>query len=95
MAPNLFQRAIGIECFGAATPTTSLKGLRVYMAIPRQEAAEVPPPGLAITCKPKIKISFCPLILDLKNSVSKTKRSESKGIADMFMKPEQSTALTK
>lgn len=41
-----FQRYIGIDYSGAATPTTSLKGLRVYSATPTQSPREVsPPPG--------------------------------------------------
>jgi hypothetical protein len=41
-----FQRYIGIDYSGAATPTTSLKGLRVYSATPTQPPREVsPPPG--------------------------------------------------
>jgi hypothetical protein len=41
-----FQRYIGIDYSGATTPTTSLKGLRVYSATPTQPPREVcPPPG--------------------------------------------------
>jgi hypothetical protein len=41
-----FQRYIGIDYSGAATPTTSLRGLRVYSAAPTQPPREVsPPPG--------------------------------------------------
>ena len=41
-----FQRYIGIDYSGAATPSTSLKGLRVYSARPTQPPREVsPPPG--------------------------------------------------
>jgi hypothetical protein len=41
-----FQRYIGIDYSGAATPTTSLRGLRVYSATPTQPPREVsPPPG--------------------------------------------------
>lgn len=41
-----FQRYIGIDYSGAATPTTSLKGLRVYVSTGRAPALEVPsPPG--------------------------------------------------
>jgi hypothetical protein len=41
-----FQRYIGIDYSGAATPTTSLKGLSVYSATPTQPPAKVcPPPG--------------------------------------------------
>jgi len=40
----LFRRYIGIDYSGAAAPVTSLKGLRIYVASPRQEAVEVPPP---------------------------------------------------
>jgi len=40
----LFRRYIAIDYSGAATPVTSLKGLRIYVASPRQEALEVPPP---------------------------------------------------
>lgn len=41
-----FQRYIGIDYSGAATPSTSLKGLRVYSATPTQPPKEVcPPPG--------------------------------------------------
>jgi hypothetical protein len=38
-----FQRYIGIDYSGAATPTTSLKGLRVYSASPTQPPREVSP----------------------------------------------------
>ena len=38
-----FQRYIGIDYSGAATPTTSLKGLRVYSATPTQPLIEVCP----------------------------------------------------
>jgi len=41
-----FDRYIGIDYSGARTPTSSLKGLRVYMAEVSRAAAEVhPPPG--------------------------------------------------
>jgi len=41
-----FQRYIGIDYSGAATPSTSLNGLRVYSARPTQPPREVsPPPG--------------------------------------------------
>ena len=41
-----FDRYIGIDYSGASTPTSSLKGLRVYMAEVSRAAAEVhPPPG--------------------------------------------------
>jgi len=40
----LFDRYIGIDYSGAATPTTGLKGLRVYMASGVGAAAEVLPP---------------------------------------------------
>lgn len=39
-----FDRYIGIDYSGAETPTSSLKGLRVYMAVHDTEPAEVPPP---------------------------------------------------
>ena len=39
-----FQRYIGIDYSGAATPTTSLKGLRVYSATPTEPPTEVFPP---------------------------------------------------
>ena len=39
-----FDRYIGIDYSGAATPTSSLKGLRIYMADQLSEAAEVLPP---------------------------------------------------
>ena len=38
-----FQRYIGIDYSGAATPTTSLKGLRVYSSTPTQPPREVSP----------------------------------------------------
>jgi len=42
----LFERYIGIDYSGAATPTTSLKGLRVYTSSPASPTLEVmPPPG--------------------------------------------------
>ncbi len=40
----LFSRYIGIDYSGAETPTSSLKGLRVYMAEERSLPVEVPPP---------------------------------------------------
>ena len=41
-----FDRYIGIDYSGAQTPTSSLKGLRVYVADPKTQPAEVkPPPG--------------------------------------------------
>jgi hypothetical protein len=39
-----FDRYIGIDYSGAETPTSSLKGLRVYMAEPSASPIEVPPP---------------------------------------------------
>jgi hypothetical protein len=39
-----FARYIGIDYSGAETPTSSLKGLRVYMASPACPPAEIPPP---------------------------------------------------
>jgi hypothetical protein len=39
-----FQRYIGIDYSGAATPTTSLRGLRIYCATPTQLPREVSPP---------------------------------------------------
>ena len=43
MAP-LFARYVGIDYSGAETPTSSLKGLRLYAATPTQPPAEIPPP---------------------------------------------------
>ena len=40
-----FQRHIGIDYSGAATPATSLKGLRVYSATPTHSPGEVCPPS--------------------------------------------------
>ncbi len=40
----LFKRYIGIDYSGAETPTSSLKGLRVYMATPGTLPVEVEPP---------------------------------------------------
>jgi hypothetical protein len=40
-----FARAIGIDYSGAATPTVSQKGLRVYLAESNSPHAEVPPPS--------------------------------------------------
>jgi hypothetical protein len=39
-----FARYVGIDYSGAQTPTTSLKGLRVYLAEGNTSPAEVPPP---------------------------------------------------
>src|SRR5258708_12956794 len=39
-----FARTIGIDYSGAETPTSSLKGLRVYLAEGEAPAVEVPPP---------------------------------------------------
>jgi hypothetical protein len=43
-ASRVFDRYIGIDYSGAQTPTSSLKGLRVYQAPRGCEATEVPPP---------------------------------------------------
>lgn len=40
----LFARYIGIDYSGAQTPTTSLKGLRVYLAEQKALPTEMPPP---------------------------------------------------
>ena len=40
-----FERYIGIDYSGAATPSTSLKGLRVYVSSGSTQAAEVMPPA--------------------------------------------------
>jgi hypothetical protein len=42
--PPLFSRYIGIDYSGAETPTSSLKGLRIYTALPTGPIVEVPPP---------------------------------------------------
>src|SRR5688572_29504838 len=39
-----FQRYVGIDYSGAATPTSSLSGLRAYSGTRTSEAIEVPPP---------------------------------------------------
>ena len=39
-----FERYVGIDYSGAETPTSSLKGLRVYMGTRSADATEVPPP---------------------------------------------------
>ena len=39
-----FSRYIGIDYSGAQTPTSSLKGLRIFMATGDSQPAEVPPP---------------------------------------------------
>jgi len=44
MTVQLFERYIGIDYSGAETPTSSLKGLRVYMADWKSKPAEVQPP---------------------------------------------------
>ena len=41
----LFERYVGIDYSGAATPTTSLKGLRIYMADRQAPAREIMPPA--------------------------------------------------
>lgn len=41
---SFFSRYIGIDYSGAETPTTSLKGLRVYVASGSEAPAEAPPP---------------------------------------------------
>jgi hypothetical protein len=41
---QLFDRYIGIDYSGAQTPTTSLKGLRVYLADQKASPIEAPPP---------------------------------------------------
>ena len=40
----IFDRYIGIDYSGAKTPTSSLKGLRVYLASREKTSVEVPPP---------------------------------------------------
>jgi hypothetical protein len=40
----IFDRYVGIDYSGAQTPTSSLKGLRLYIADRASEAREVPPP---------------------------------------------------
>ncbi len=40
----VFERYIGIDYSGAQTPTSSLKGLRVYMADRKHDPVEVNPP---------------------------------------------------
>ncbi len=40
----LFKRYLGIDYSGAATPASSLKGLRVYSAMPMRQPTEIPPP---------------------------------------------------
>jgi hypothetical protein len=40
----MFDRYLGIDYSGAATPITSLKGLRVYQADLASSPREVPPP---------------------------------------------------
>ena len=42
-----FRRYVGIDYSGAATPTSSLRGLSVYAAKPDAPAAEVAPPPSA------------------------------------------------
>jgi hypothetical protein len=42
---RIFTRTIGIDYSGAETPTTSLKGLRVYMADGDRPPVEIPPPS--------------------------------------------------
>jgi hypothetical protein len=44
MTMQLFERYIGIDYSGAKTPTSSLKGLRVYMADWKSKPVEVEPP---------------------------------------------------
>jgi hypothetical protein len=39
------EQYVGIDYSGAQTPTSSLKGLRVFAGSPKREAEEVPPPG--------------------------------------------------
>jgi hypothetical protein len=41
---NVFERYIGIDYSGAGTPTSSLKGLRVYMADRNSSPTEIQPP---------------------------------------------------
>lgn len=42
--PRIFQNYLGIDYSGAETPTSSLKGLRVYRAANGKTPLEVPPP---------------------------------------------------
>jgi hypothetical protein len=44
MMSQLFERYIGIDYSGAETPTSSLKGLRIYMADRTNQPIEVQPP---------------------------------------------------
>lgn len=42
----MFDRYVGVDYSGAETPSSSLKGLRVYLATPSDAAVEItPPPG--------------------------------------------------
>lgn len=43
-APQIFERCVGIDYSGAETPTSSLKGIRVYLARRGRPPAEVAPP---------------------------------------------------
>jgi len=43
----LFERYLGIDYSGAQTPTTSLRGLRLYRATPTQAPVEICPPPTA------------------------------------------------
>jgi hypothetical protein len=42
-----FARYIGIDYSGAQTPTSSLRGLRVYVTSTQAAPVEVPPPSSA------------------------------------------------
>lgn len=44
LTSTFFARFIGIDYSGAETPTSSLKGLRVYMALGDAKPVEIPPP---------------------------------------------------
>ena len=44
MQSQIFERYIGIDYSGAETPTSSLKGLRVYSATNEDNPSEVQPP---------------------------------------------------
>ena len=59
---RLFERYIGIDYSGAETPTTSLKGLRVYSAKQGDKPLEVqPPPGPRKYWTRKVRLWFLEL----------------------------------
>src|SRR5258706_10874466 len=62
-----FDRYVGIDYSGAQEPTSSLKGLRIYLADRLAPPFEVLPPPIAE--EPHVELSFMPLRLPKRHAV--------------------------